>query len=674
MIDRRFIKAFILVLGTVFICSSAVSESEKKELKRLLAETYLASGRNEDAIKAFREVLSRDAFDVEARISLADLLSWSGDLAGSLAEFQRVIELEPGNAEVLAKMARVYYWKGDLENAEIKFRAALGIDPGKKETRIGLAEVLVWMKKYPEAIDILSKEMEDGVAGPEKALYGRALLYSGRYDTAAGIFRQILEQAPSDLEARALLAESYAYSGDYKKAASLYREILGEKEDLKVKEKLADVLSWDRQYEISAELYGEILDAGYNVRVHLQKARVLGWARRYREAVLEYEKILGLDHDDLIELEMNAKISNWNGRTKAAISRYTELIERDPGNVEAMFDLAQIYSHRSMWKDAIREYENILEKYPSHFRARKGHERATLLSEHVSLEAAYRFFEADSPGRQTDIRHHRFLSKVSVPLTYRASMDISHALGYMTFGDFRDIIENEGKMRFNYSANPDWRIGGYYGLVAYNRDMDELFHLFGGDLGFRIMDIGTYSFSYDRERLHNNSGVIRGYYHRHVFNNRVDLDLTRKLRIGADHIYARYSDGNFLNEPGFDLTYKFSSDPRRLSLRYRYFYKEFNEKVGDYFSPKGFSTNLFSLNWRHYLNREEIFFGAEDIYYDLEYTVSIDSTDIAGHKFGWSVHRDFGKRFNFNIGGSFMGSSAGVYDETEIRTGIKVYF
>ena len=122
------------------------------------------------------------------------------------------------------------------------------------------------------------------------------------------------------------------------------------------------------------------------------------------------------------------------------------------------------------------------------------------------------------------------------------------------------------------------------------------------------------------------------------------------------------------------MLYLFSLDPKQLSLKYRYFYQNFRNKQSDYFSPKGFSTNSLCLNWKHHLTKEEIFFGADDFYYDLGYEVSCDSTGIVGNKFSGELNWDISKRLNFNIRASVTNSSAGVYRDKNIMANIKYYF
>lgn len=74
------------------------------------------------------------------------------------------------------------------------------------------------------------------------------------------------------------------------------------------------------------------------------------------------------------------------------------------------------------------------------------------------------------------------------------------------------------------------------------------------------------------------------------------------------------------------------------------------------------------------MNKEEIFFGANDLYYDLGYEASCDSRGIVGHKFSAELNWDVNKRLNLNVRGSYTNSSAKVYRDKNIVAGIKYYF
>jgi tetratricopeptide (TPR) repeat protein len=645
---------------------------DDEEIEKLLAEVYIASDKHEKAIASYEEIVEKDPSNLKARESLAALLSWSGRYDESIAQYKYILKSNPKDLNTMQSLAQVYTWQGRFKEAEAMYKDILKIYPDNIEIYTYLGEVLAWQKKYDEAIVYFEKAIGD--TKRVTLLYGSTLLYSGRYNEAKDVFNKILEKNPEDIEAKALLADCYAYTKMYQEAIALYGEALAAKDSIEVKERLADTLSWDKQYDAAIRLYDEILYERYDSRIHRQKARVLGWARMYDEADREYKNILEKEFDQTVELEMQAKRAYYNSRNRSAIEKYQKLITKEPKNAEAIFDLGQIFSYESMWQKAIGAYKGLLDVYPAHMRAKEALRKAELISEHVSLSTMYDYFKGESTSRETDIKRHQILSSLSIPLNKNTFFGIDYTFTRRMFKDFHNLSENKARAKLDYLARPNWQAGAYYGALGYHQELDKIRQIFGGNFSYFLDDIRALNLNYDRQALEDNSTVIREYLYKDNFKARLDFDMSRRLKIGADYTMALYSDNNILYEPGADILYYLQLEPKMLYFRYRYFYKEFKEKDKEYWAPKGLSTNTFTINWRHFLNKEEIFFGADNIYYDLRYDFSIDSERVAGNKFTCEFNWDINKRLNFNVMGSVMGSSNSVYEEQEARAGFKYYF
>lgn len=535
--------------------------------------------------------------------------------------------------------AQRLFKKGEYEKAIPLYRNFLQLNPLREEAVENLAYSCQWTQRHKEAIRL---------------------------------FKDIAAKNPDDYKIKFDLAQTLSWEGNYAEAISLYEEVLKSGYNRRVKEKLADVLSWDMQYERALKLYDELLREKEDWRIRRQKARLLGWMKRYAEALREYRAAVNIASEPLLELEMRAKQAYWDDRVKEAIKDYTLLIREEPRNLEAMFDLSQIYSYQSMWPRAIQQYSRILDISPGHSGAKEGRQKAQLIAAHPYLKSGYEFFEADSQARDSDIRKHSFFNRYGYPINDNLNLEADYRFTGRSFADFKDVRENEGRLGLVYLSSPDWQAGGFYDFILYNNTIRTM-HMFGADINLRVCDMGISHFSYARERLENNSSVIRNHLYSDNYKERFDLDVNKRFKLGADYLYSYFSDTNFKHEPGFDALYYFSFDPRRLSLKYRYFYRNFRKKVNDYFSPKGFSTNALNLNWRHFLNKEEVF-GTDSLYYGLSYEISVDSKNIVGHKFSGELNWDIGKRLNLNIKGSLVNSSASVYKDRGLIAGLKYYF
>jgi len=200
------------------------------------------------------------------------------------------------------------------------------------------------------------------------------------------------------------------------------------------------------------------------------------------------------------------------------------------------------------------------------------------------------------------------------------------------------------------------------------------FWYYGGSFTHRQSDRITFSFRANKERLENNSTVIRKSMYYHSFQGRIDINCSRNLKMGADYLYAHYSDHNRFDQPGLDLVYFLSRDPKRLYLEGRYYLMNFKKQSQDYWTPKNYSAGSAAIGLRHYLNQGEVFYGMNELYYDLKYELTVDSTDVVEHRLRWGFNWDISKQLNIHLGGNVLRSVSGIYKENEFIVGLKYYF
>lgn len=588
-----------------------------------------------------------------------------------------------------------------------------------------MGELYVWERKYEEAIRSFQKSIEKGGSQEVTLLYARAILYAGNPEKAKQLLLDMNEEQPENREVKAYLADCYAYEQQFGKAIALYKELLADKDDLLIKKKLAETLSWNTEYKESIALYDEMMKEQYEVALQRQKARVLGWAQQYDKAEEEYTSILQKQYDPSIALEMEAKAAYWDGRWIMAEKRYQELISLEPDNVEALFDVSQMHSYRLEWQKSIDAYHRILLYEPNHFRAKEGLYKVELITGHPSLDTSYRGFSAFSPDRLTDIDKHQFMNFLTMPLTKEASLHLDTTLTRRTFDDYPHILEREGSLSIARQMNPDSSVNLYSGVIVYDShtknkmqpispdtllDLQQKqqaqraaaeestpgiepeplpplptkepvpplhhkhFWYYGGSFSHRQSDRVTLSFRANKERLENNSTVIRKSMYYHAFQGRVDINCSRNLKMGADYLYAHYSDHNRFDQPGIDLVYFLSRDPKRLYLEGRYYLMNFKKRSQDYWTPKNYSAGSAAVGLRYYLNKGEVFYGMDALYYDLKYELTVDSTDVVEHRLRWGFSWDISKQLNIHIGGNVLRAVSGIYKENEFIIGLKYYF
>ncbi len=670
-------KKLILVLlcGLFFTCSLFAKQKEVKqeEITDLLRTAHIMSGNHEEATKSYFKILKKNPNDLKTRLALADVLSWSKKYPEAIEQYNLILKQQPDSLEVLKKLATTSTWNRDFKQAKTTFSKVLEKDPNDLEANIFMGRILGWELNDKESEKYFEKALSLKQDKELTLEFGKMFLDAGNLERAKKVLKEVIQENPDNWQAKMYLADAYTYGKEFDEAVVTYKEILETVDDIEVKEKLAIVYSWTKKYDESIDLYEEVLEEKEDPETELQFARVLGWGQRYNRALDQYEKMLDKKEDPLVELEYLGKKRYWDNRIKRAIKTYTELIEKAPENVEVMFDLSQVYSYRQMWEEAEEEYRRILSVTPNHFRASTSLSKLYILTEKTPLRVGYEFFDAESNDRVVDIHRNSLLTEATIALDQYIEIDLGYTYTEREFEDFADVIENEGFIQVNLYEQPHFWANAYYNFFEYNRNIPTE-HNFGAKVGVNLLDIGMAHLSMDRRRLENSSEVIRRNFHKDDYRLHLYFDVKRRFKLGGYLEFSNYTGSNYKEEVGLEAKYLFSLDPKRLSLEYYGFWRDFRRSVDEYFSPHNYLWNSLKINWRHFVQKEEIYLGADDQFYDLFYQISIDSLGIVNQKVSGKIHWDFNPKTNFNVNAFYSKSSEDIYEEVGVKALLRHYF
>jgi len=649
-------------------------QTQNTDASHGLAESYMATGQYDAAVEKYQKVLEARPEDTKARTEMADILSWRKNYAAAIAQYETILAQDPENEKVLRKMADAYEWKKEFVSAAELYERLLARQPESVDLYLALAENYTAQKRFEDALSLLQTGLVKTGSPALRLMNAEALFFSGRVLDAEASLRGLLKADVSNVKIKTLLADTLAAQKKFPEALSYYREVLRSKpDDFKALQKFADVLSWDKQYVEALEVYDRLIAANDDVNNAVQKARILGWMRRYKAALEAYRQIYAKHPLENVELEMEAKKVYWDRRPMAARNLYERLIEIDPGNSEALFDLSQLFSYQRIWTQAIETYNKLLTAYPAHFRAQEGLAKAKQMAFAPMVRSGYEFFESRSDGRENDIRKHTEFLRLEMPLSPSLRAGVQESLTQRSFVDFRNLFETESKIDLNYTPNMTFSTGAFFTVLSESAGISPLY-LFGVNLSTRVMSAGQSFLSYERKRLENNSAVIRSRMFFDEFKERFEWSVNKRVVLGSDYGLSRYSDRNLQHHAGTDILYYLSLDPRRLAVKYRTDWQGFTQGASQYFSPASLWRGAFSIDWKHYLGRDEIFFGAKDFYYELEYEVGLDSLDIAAHRVTGKIGYDFTQQLGVEFKASYTNSSASVYEDKSASGSIRFYF
>ncbi len=211
----------------------------------------ITGGKFDEAEIIFTDIISRERFNVEARIGLGELSAARGDIVQAREYYQDSLDLFPDDYRVLLSLAFVYQEQGRLNRAEDYITAALDIESQNPWVyiyaanffmRIGelseaepyalralnlqenfipaleiLSRIYVKLEKYESAQLVLDQLDINALADNAHTLYTRALVeyYRNRTDEALRTLETILRDNPDNEIARLLLEDILLNEKDF---------------------------------------------------------------------------------------------------------------------------------------------------------------------------------------------------------------------------------------------------------------------------------------------------------------------------------------------------------------------------------------------------------------------------------------------------------------------------
>lgn len=562
---------------------------------------------------------------------------------------------------------------------------------------IKLARVLMYQKKYTEALGLYKRHL---AANPKDASAlieaGDISFWTKDYDGALGFYRaaatnpsflkiandkiaevsfargdldetlkaleQVLATNPSNNSARIRTAQILSWQGQYDKSIALYNKALqADPNNVQALEGLAEVLSWTKQYDESVAQYDKLLSVKFDEKYARQKARVLGWAKKYAAALAAYDEAYEKTSIENVKLERDAKRAFWNKRVYGSLKKYRSLLVSEPENVEAHFDYAQVEGYQGMYSSALADFAQITNLQPKHFRASDGAQLAQIYKKAIAFTPQFSWFRARSDDRSTHIDRFTLSGYADFPIIQQFSIIAGYAFDYFKFHNAGSIPRQQATIGARVNFGPYLWANATYSPTLYTSD-SRTSQLFEGRLTARPFDPVLITAFTKRDDLYNQRIVFDKKLHSTDVGGMVQADIHRRLTTYADYRYSLINDGNRANFAGFENLVFLLYEPKRLSVDARIEYWNYNQSVPDYFSPQNYVSGALTIHWRHYLNKNGMYFGTRNTYYGIKYRFLYDSTRSAFNGGTFEFNHDFTQRYSLKA--EVFGTYGTVYNDT----------
>jgi predicted aspartyl protease/Flp pilus assembly protein TadD len=201
------------------VSSSALAESRGKALKR--AEKQIRDANFEEAARIYRELLTHDQTDKDARLGLSFVLIKQAKLQDAYEEAAQVIAADALNPRAFSLLGTALLRSGEFRNSVEALYTAVKFDAKQSLAIAGLSEVEYFENRSRNAYDGFKRAIQLDPNEPDYYVsFARACSRLEYYTEAADSYQRFLEVSPkTDAERRARikgLIDFYRYLGTTK--------------------------------------------------------------------------------------------------------------------------------------------------------------------------------------------------------------------------------------------------------------------------------------------------------------------------------------------------------------------------------------------------------------------------------------------------------------------------
>ena len=208
------------------------SESGERESRKLYlrARTAVADGQYREGLDLYRKVIEKMPADAVVRYEYAQLLRDLNVQEEAAKQAAEAVRIDPKMSEAHRLLGTLEVAAGEKDPARLdrgiaELREARRLAPADIQTAAALARALLTRGKPGEAAALLDELPETRMQPALLRLAAEARAKSGRSRDAVDLYRQLLENDPSDREVAAALVDVYEEDDRYDDALKVLAEL-----------------------------------------------------------------------------------------------------------------------------------------------------------------------------------------------------------------------------------------------------------------------------------------------------------------------------------------------------------------------------------------------------------------------------------------------------------------
>jgi tetratricopeptide (TPR) repeat protein len=293
------------------------------------------------------------------------------DWKEAASDYSAALKVDPRDADAFARLGISYQALGMLDQAASALDHALRLKPDLPDVGILLAFIRVQEGRYPEALTLLEKGLDDADSDPPLRLRAGERLVDvcfllGREDEGLQSLQKLKKLAPDDPDV--LYAASKVYSALWK--SSVERLYAKDPNSYQAHQVLASAAEAKENFAEAAKECRLVLQMqphlpGAHYRLGMVILRQGATAEREQEALAEFQKELEVDPDDLPthveigELELDLH------QPEEAEKHFSRAIQLQPSDARARVDLGKLLVQKKDFEKALQQLQAAVRSAPA---------------------------------------------------------------------------------------------------------------------------------------------------------------------------------------------------------------------------------------------------------------------------------------------------------------------
>lgn len=339
---------------------SAQSDAEKAQAAANTGEQALRARQFEKAEEEFRQALSLDPSNAQARIDLGTLQWMRGNCGEARTNLREALRREPSRLGVQAMLGICEKRLGD-KAAELDLKEAFSKSTDTKlqlETGVELGDLYFERGDLDRALPVVRALVALAPENPD-ILYFALQIYQQMADET---LNKLALVAPASARMQQVIAERLVNAGDLKNAAAHYRDAIRIDPALpgahfELAESLIEASPHDKEAQAEGlkELQTGLHIDGESSRLECEIARVAYLQGQIDLALSHYERAYALNPKE-VEAQLGAgRILLMQSNAERALHYLEEAAAQDPLNAQAHYELARALKACHRDEDAQRE-------------------------------------------------------------------------------------------------------------------------------------------------------------------------------------------------------------------------------------------------------------------------------------------------------------------------------